>query len=137
MNYEKIVRQIRQKMFDYPAEVQAKAEKILKLAKAKMIAAYPDVTPVKPVAVVKKDQKPFYPVRFFGARIDEVNTQIAMVRYVGGHAKAEELSRLRNTSYPLPKGGMMGEQYTAKEVFRIRALREGFTDFEVDAFETL
>lgn len=135
MNYEKIVRQIRQKMFDYSPETQAKAEKVLKIAKEKMVASYLDIPRVIPKSP-EKNQKPFYPIRFFGGRIDEVNTQIAMVKYIGGHDRAERLSKIRNSSYPLPTHDIW-KSLSAKEVFRIRAKVEGFTDMEIDAFESL
>jgi hypothetical protein len=84
---------------------------------------------------IMKKQKPFkvIPGPFLAFK-DEMATQEAMVEYVGGHHRAEQLSRIRQNSYPMPtyKG-----ELSAKEVFRIRAKREGFTDMEVDAFESL
>lgn len=82
-------------------------------------------------------QKPFKVIPGpFGGRKDEQATQDAMVEYVGGRHKAEQLSRIRNNSYPMPTHDIWNP-LSAREVFRIRAKKEGFTDLEIDAFESI
>lgn len=82
-----------------------------------------------------KRRKRFQPIPspFGTGRNDEQATTDAMVDYVGGRVRAERLSQLRKNSYPMP-GRWLGEQISAEEVFRRKALAEGFTAEEITAF---
>jgi hypothetical protein len=83
-------------------------------------------------------KQPFKPVPSpFGNGNHEQATQDAFVDYVGGQAKAEQLSRLWQNSYQTP--WPPGHQYarTKAEVFRNKAKAEGFSDEDVDAFMLL
>ena len=72
-------------------------------------------------------------------RMDEGATQEAFVIYVGGVAKAEGLLHLWNTSYPVGTryDFLYGRGKTKEDVFYNKAIREGFTDEEIDAFMLL
>lgn len=68
---------------------------------------------------------------------DERATQDAFVEYVGGPGQADQLSRIYQNSYPHGANDMDPYYKTKDQVFRIRALRDGFTDEDVDAFFSL
>lgn len=85
-------------------------------------------------------KKPFEPIPSpFGTMNDEQRTQDAFVDYVGGTAKAEQLSRIWQNSWPSGTNydRLMGRGGTKEDVFRAKAKREGFTDEDVDAFLSL
>jgi hypothetical protein len=85
-------------------------------------------------------KKPFQPVPSpFGTPgfNHEQATQDAFVEYVGGTRKAEQLSRLYNDSYPTPWPPGHPYARTKIEVFRAKALREGFSKEDIDAFMML
>ena len=79
--------------------------------------------------------KPFKPVPSpFGHGIDEQATIEAFKEYVGGNSRLESLWRISRSSHPTPK--FRGGQYTQREVFRSRAIHEGFTENEIDGYLT-
>ena len=72
----------------------------------------------------------------FGARPDEMATHEAFADYVGGRERAERMSRLYSDSYPRRGPGVF-DRYSKEDVFRTKALREGFSEAEIDAFLSL
>jgi len=73
------------------------------------------------------------PAPFGGGGCDEQAEHDALWAFIG-RAKAERLFALRQNSYPTP--WPKGHPYarTADEVFIAKALREGFTETELEAY---
>lgn len=72
----------------------------------------------------------------FGVGPDERATQDAFVEYVGGHHRAERLSYIWQNSYPsgTEYDRLMGRGASKEEVFRRKAVREGFDIEDANAF---
>lgn len=64
---------------------------------------------------------------------DERATQEAFVEYVGGTRKADRLMYLWNDSYPCSTHDIF-KPLTKEEVFRSKAIREGYTHEQISAF---
>ena len=82
-------------------------------------------------------KNPFVPVPspFVSGKIDEQASTTLFEEYVGGVARAQQLLRILKTSYPHREG--LWNVISATELFRCRALREGFTEQECDALLVL
>ena len=76
----------------------------------------------------------FKPVSGPFGGIDEQATIEAFKDYVGGNHRLESLWKIARNSYPAPK--FRGGQYSRIEVFKGKALREGFTKNEIDGYLT-
>lgn len=79
--------------------------------------------------------KNFKPVAGPFGGTDEQATHDAFIEFVGGHNRAEQLSRISKNSYPMPAA--YGKQISALDVFRKRAARDGFSQQEIEAFISL
>jgi len=79
--------------------------------------------------------KNFKPVIGTFGGIDEQATQDAFVDFVGGMSRAEALSRISQNSWP--SFGAFGKPVSKTDVFRAKALREGFTKQQIEAFLSL
>ena len=68
------------------------------------------------------------------AFVDDMATQEAFVEYMGGRGRADAIEAVWKRSWPMPGiGGGLGK-LSKTEVFKMKALREGFTAEEVRAF---
>jgi hypothetical protein len=73
-------------------------------------------------------------------QMTERERQDEFVEMVGGTQKAEQMLRISQNSYPqsawiLERGGHC--KLSGKEVFRLKAKREGFTDKQINCFLSL
>lgn len=73
----------------------------------------------------------------FGVGIDEKATHEAFVAFVGGTDRADRLQRIWNNSHPGIRVSAFAKPATRADVFRKKAMAEGFTAPEIDAFLSL
>ncbi len=79
----------------------------------------------------------FVPVASPFGGTDEAATHEAFVDFVGGRARAEELSRLHQNSWPGISASPFVPAPTKTEVFTRKAREAGFSQAEIAAFLSL
>lgn len=69
----------------------------------------------------------------------EMQKQDYFVEIVGGTNKAEQMSRISQNSYPQSSWSVKRghHQLSGREIFRIKAKREGFTDKQINVYLSL
>ena len=78
-----------------------------------------------------------YELNPFGTGRTEQGNQDAFVDLVGGTARADQLSRISQNSYPSGANNMDPYYRTREQNFRRKALAEGFIKAQINAFLAL